>query len=82
MWCWCSGRRYTLSCHAGSICRIRQDVQQLIVESRADMVHISGDNQDFREVSDYWQGISDSNRQELCFAVLVFRQGTHSAAVV
>ena len=29
--------------HAGSICRIRQDVYQLIVESREDMAHISGD---------------------------------------
>ena len=72
MRCWCSDRRHTLPRHVGSICRIRWDVHQLIVELRADMVHISGDNQDFREVSDYWQGINDSNRQELCFAVLVF----------
>ena len=28
--------------------------------------------QDFREVLNYWQGIKDNKRQELCFAVLVF----------
>ena len=67
------GKRHTLPRHAGSICRIRRDVHQLIVESRADMVHISGGYiQDFREVLNYWQGIKDNKRQELCFAVLVF----------
>ena len=50
----------------------------MIIESCANMVHISGDNQDFREVLDYWQGIKDNNWQELSSAVLVFRQEIHS----
>ena len=34
--------------------------------------------QDSREVLNYWQGIKDNNRQELCPAVLVFQQEIHS----